>query len=127
MDKLGRSVRASGGLRGRLWLTCNSLPPSSRLSRRPLRFAPLVLSLRADALIADINTDKLVALNSVSSPSPSPSSSAAATETTAAASAVIPAERGTHYARFAKDEFFWKESDLAPLPAEVDPEKKREK
>lgn len=84
------------------------------------------MSRRADALIADINTDKLVALNSVSSPSPSPSSFAA-TETTAAAPAVIPAERGTHYARFAEDEFFWKESDLAPLPEGVDPEKKREK
>ncbi|CDR49817.1 hypothetical protein NBRC10512_002501 [Rhodotorula toruloides] len=78
-----------------------------------------------DALIADINTDKLVALNSVSSPNPSASSTT--TETTAAAPAVIPAERGTNYARFAEDEFFWRESTLEPLPEGVDPEKKREK
>lgn len=56
----------------------------------------------ADALIKDINHDKVVALKSVSSDRP-------------------------EYARFQTDAFFSKPTDLEPLPAGHDPSRPREK
>lgn len=56
----------------------------------------------ADALIKDINHDKVVALNSVAS------------------------DR-LAYARFQADAFFSKPTDLEPLPAGHDPSRPREK
>ena len=64
--------------------------------------AKLIPSPPADALIKDINHDKVVALNSVASDRPA-------------------------YARFQTDPFFSKPTDLEPLPAGHDPSRPREK